>query len=109
MTIGELIKNRRKELHMSQEDVALAVGTTKATVSRWESGDIHKMKRPMISALARVLQLDPMVFMQREEILMPEEHEVVTAYRNADTGTRNAVRKLLDLGESKKDVGKSAI
>lgn len=109
MTIGELIKNRRKELHMSQEDVANAVGTTKATVSRWESGDIHKMKRPMISALARVLQLDIMVFFQREEILMPEEYEVITAYRSADTGTKNAVRKLLDLNDAKKDTEQSAI
>ena len=109
MTIGELIKNRRKELRMSQGDVADAVGTTKATVSRWESGDIHKMKRPMISALASVLQLDPMIFFQREEILMPEEYEVIAAYRSADTGTKNAVRKLLDLNEAKKGSEETAI
>ena len=51
MTIGEMIRNRRKELDKTQDDIARAVGVTKATVSRWESGDIHKMKRIMIRAL----------------------------------------------------------
>ena len=96
MTIGELIKNRRKELHMSQEDVAISVGTTKATVSRWESGDIHKMKRPMIAALARVLQMDPMVFLQREEILMPDEERLITAYRQASDEIKSAAMTMLE-------------
>ena len=109
MTIGDIIRNRRKELKMTQGDVARAVGTTKATVSRWESGDIHKMKRPMIASLARTLQLDPMIFVQREEVLMPEEAEVVHAYRMADDGTKNAVRKLLDIPEAKKDTSASVI
>lgn len=109
MTIGDIIRNRRKELKMTQDDVARAVGTTKATVSRWESGDIHKMKRPMIASLARTLQLDPMIFVQREEVLMPEEAEVVHAYRMADDGTKSAVRKLLDIPETKKDADVSAI
>lgn len=109
MTIGDVIRNRRKELGMTQEDLARAVGTTKATVSRWESGDIHKMKRPAIASLAKALHLDPMIFIQREEVLMPEEHEVISAYRKADDGTKSAVRKLLDLPDTKKDTKESAI
>lgn len=108
MTIGDIIRNRRKELNMTQEDLANSVGTTKATVSRWESGDIHKMKRPMIAALARTLQLDPLIFLQREEVLMPDESEVIYAYRKADDGTKAAVRKLLDVQEVKKDPTSSA-
>ena len=64
MTIGDIIKSRRKELNLRQEDLAELVETTKATVSRWESGDIHKMKRPMIAKLAKALQIDPMIFLQ---------------------------------------------
>ena len=37
MTIGDIIKSRRKELNLRQEDLAELVETTKATVSRWES------------------------------------------------------------------------
>ena len=97
MTIGDIIQNRRKELNMTQGDLAEAVGTTKATVSRWESGNIHKMKRSMIVALSNVLMLDPIIFLQHEEVLFPDEVEVIEAYRNADQGTKNAVRKLLDI------------
>ena len=39
MTIGEIIRERRKALKMTQEDLARAVNTTKATVSRWETGE----------------------------------------------------------------------
>jgi repressor LexA len=103
MTIGDIIKTARKELNMTQEELAAAVGTTKATVSRWESGDIHKIKRPMISAMEKVLHLDPKIFFQREEVLFPDERDVINAYRRADDGTKSAVRKLLDIPEAKKD------
>lgn len=109
MTIGDIIKTRRKELNMTQGDVARACDTTKATVSRWESGDIHKIKRPMIQALCRTLGIDQQIFFQREEILLPEESEVIHAYRKADDGIKNSVRKLLDLPETKKSTDVSAI
>lgn len=108
MTIGDILRNRRNELQMTQEELANAVGTTKATVSRWESGDIHKMKRPMIAAVAKVLQLDPLLFFQQQEVLMPDEFKIITAYRQADDGTKSAVRKLLDIPEAKKDIVSSA-
>lgn len=103
MTIGGIIKTRRLELQMTQEDLARAVNTTKATVSRWESGDIHKMKRSMMAALSRVLSLDPMIFLQDEEVLLPDESEVIAAYRQADEGTKAAVRKLLDIHDLEKE------
>ena len=99
MTIGEIIRNRRKELGMSQEDLAGAIDTTKATVSRWETGDIHKMKQNMIVALCRVLMLDPELFLQREEVLMPDEAAVIDAYRSAPDGIRMSVRILLNVKE----------
>ena len=105
LTIGSIIRDRRLELNMTQEDLANAVGATKATVSRWESGDIHKMKRSMIAALSRVLRLDPMLFLQQEEVLLPDEVDVIHAYRAADDGTKAAIRKLLDLP----DGGKSSV
>ena len=108
MTIGDIIRIRRKELNMTQGDLADTIGTTKATVSRWESGDIHKMKRSMIAALARTLQLDPLLFLQQEEVLLPDEADVIYAYRAADDGTKAAVRKLLDVPEVKKGPASSA-
>ena len=103
MTIGGIIHNRRLELGMTQVELAQIVGTTKATISRWESGDIHKMKSSMIMAVSRALDISPLVFLQEEEVLIPEESAVINAYRAADEGTKSAVRKLLDVPEPQKE------
>ena len=36
--IGKIIKKNRLELNLTLEDVAKAVGVSKSTVQRWESG-----------------------------------------------------------------------
>ena len=102
MTLDEIIKNRRQELGLTLEDIGNAVGVDRATVMRWEKGQIQKMGRDKISALSSVLKLDPIIFIQPKEILFPEEKLLLTAYRNADPGTQASVRKLLDIPEEKK-------
>lgn len=109
MTIGNIIKENRKKHDMTQEDLAKAVGTTKATVSRWESGDIRKMKRDLAAKLSKVLQIDPWFLIPQDDLLTPEESKVIEAYRKADDGTKASIRKLLDVPEAKKDIELSAI
>lgn len=55
MKANEIIKARRTDLGMTQKELAVKVGVTEATVSRWESGDIKNMRRDKIATLARVL------------------------------------------------------
>lgn len=66
MNIGEVIRNRRKSIGLTQLDVAKAVGVTAATVSRWETGDINNMSRAKIAALASVLQTSPLVLLEMD-------------------------------------------
>lgn len=99
MTHGEIIRDRRKQLRMTQDDVARAVGTTKATVSRWESGDILKIGMDMAARLSDVLGLDPGLFLWMDEVLLPGELTILYHYRDADEGTQAAVRKLLDIDD----------
>lgn len=68
MEIKDLLKNRRIDLGLTLVDVADAVGVKAATVSRWESGDIENMRRDRIEALAKVLQLSPLVILGYEPI-----------------------------------------
>ena len=50
------IKERRKTLNMTLEDVGTGKGVTKATVQRWESGAISNIRRDKIEKIAEVLQ-----------------------------------------------------
>lgn len=59
MNIGKIIEERRKELNLTLEEIGNAVGVSKSTVKKWESGYISNMKRDKISLLAKVLQISP--------------------------------------------------
>ncbi len=66
MNIGRIIRDRRNELGLTLEDVGNAVGVRKSTVKKWEDGFISNMKRDKLAELAKVLQLDPVVFITGE-------------------------------------------
>ncbi len=66
-SINTLISDRRKELKMTVEELANAVGVNKGTVSRWESGEIDNMRRDKITLLAKALQLSPLTIMGVED------------------------------------------
>ena len=57
MDVATIIKERRIELGLTQKEVAVAVGVSEATVSRWEAGEIENMRRDRIFNLARVLAM----------------------------------------------------
>lgn len=61
MNANELIKQKRIELHLTQKEVANAVGVSEATVSRWESGNIANMGRDKIALLSKVLNISPSI------------------------------------------------
>ena len=61
MLIGEIIYSQRKRLGLTLEEVGNAVGVSKSTVKKWETGYIANIKRDKIANLARVLQINPVV------------------------------------------------
>lgn len=97
MTLGEVIKTSRIKHNMSQEDLADALGTTKATVSRWESNQVVAFKHKMIANLCKTLGLDPFLFFQQYDVVTEEEDSLLRAYRIANDSTKAAIKKLLDL------------
>lgn len=42
LTLGNQIKELRKQKNMTQEQLAEALGLTVQSVSKWETGDSHK-------------------------------------------------------------------
>lgn len=67
MEIKDIIKNRRKELNLTYEDIAIIVGVGKSTVRKWETGMIENMKRDKIVLLAKALQVTPTYLMGWED------------------------------------------
>jgi len=67
MTIGESIKKRRKELGLTLEDLAKRVDSTRATISRYETGYITNIPLDRVEALAEALFTSPAYLMGWEE------------------------------------------
>ena len=66
MKMGLAIARRREELGLTQEELANAVGVTKGSISRWESGDISNMRRDRIQKLAESLKVSPIALLADE-------------------------------------------
>ena len=66
MEIGIMIKQRRVEKGLSLMDIATHCEVSKATVARWENGDIKHMKRDKIEKLAQILNISPIAIITGE-------------------------------------------
>lgn len=67
MTTGNRMKNRRKELGVSVDEVAEALGVSVATVYRYENGDIEKVPGSVLEPLSKVLRTTPAYLMGWED------------------------------------------
>lgn len=57
--IGKRIESARTELNLTQEDLAKELGLNKSTIQRYETGQIKKIKLPVIHAMANILNVNP--------------------------------------------------
>ncbi len=67
MTTGERMKFRRKELGLSADEVAVALNVSRATIFRYEKGDIEKLPGSALEPLAKALHTTPAYLMGWEE------------------------------------------
>lgn len=70
-TFGQLLRMYRKQRGMTAQDVADKVGVARATVSRYETGDIE-VSISMAEKLAKALRISPM-----DLIDLPDEEDTV--------------------------------
>lgn len=59
MTIGQRIKERRKELGMSVDELAELIGKNRATIYRYENNNIENLPSPVLKDLADALKTTP--------------------------------------------------
>ena len=67
MTVGERIKQRRKELKMSANELGIKLGVNRSTIVRYESGYIEKLPIEILEPIAKALHTTPAYLMNWEE------------------------------------------
>ncbi|WP_277680355.1 LexA family protein [Gracilibacillus dipsosauri] len=63
MNIGQRIKQRRKQLKLSVDEMAEKLGKNRATIYRYESSEIENMPLDILEPLAKVLKVTPAYLM----------------------------------------------
>lgn len=88
------LKSRRKELGLTLLQVAKRVGTTEATVQRWENGAVKTLRYDSIVKLADALDTTPSYLMGWEE--QPVEVYRYDAEENRIKKMRTELHQMID-------------
>jgi transcriptional regulator with XRE-family HTH domain len=120
--IGKRISNIREAAGLNKKELAELVHVAASTISRYEDGSIAKIKIPVISAIANVLEINPMWIIGKSEIkdinngcikesgdliidgnrskpfqkLSSEERSIINKYRALDERGKFNVRETID-------------
>ena len=113
MSIGERIKDRRKQLGMSAETLADLIGKSPATVYRYEKGDISGVDSKVLLPISDALKTTPGYLMGWDEIAenlganslaAQKLQEVKTQFKSPMIGEMVTAMQRMTLNEQKKMV-----
>lgn len=68
MKIGQRIKERRKDLKMSADELGKKLGKDRSTIYRYEKGDIENLPLDILEPIANALGTTPQYLMGWEEV-----------------------------------------
>lgn len=99
MNIGERIKERRKQLGLTADDVAEKLNKNRATIYRYESNYIEKMPTTILEPLAKVLQTTPAYLMGWEETTIKKNDTItdIILQINSDEKLLKIVKDICEL------------
>lgn len=105
MNVGERIKQRRKDLKMSADELATSVGVSRSTIFRYEKGDIEKVGPDVLKKIADKLNVSPADLMgwddtPVQELKIPTSPLVKKITEKAVKLTAPRKQKVLDFTES---------
>ena len=100
MSFGQRLRERRKELGMSQGELARALGVSLSAVSNYESGQ-NAMREDVLLRLLQVLDVEPNYLYQdfmsgKVFVCSVEERRLVEKYRRLRTTGRQALQSVAD-------------
>lgn len=59
MDIGKKIKNARKKMGYTQEELGEKIGVQKSAVAKWENGRVVNIKRSTLAKISKILEIPP--------------------------------------------------
>lgn len=107
MNIGDRIRLRRNQLDKTLEDVGKVVGVTRATIQRYENGNIQNIPSDKIELLAKALKTTPAYLMgwEDDETIKQnvQERKIIESFNKLnDKGKEKAITYTQDLVDSGK-------
>lgn len=103
MELKDIIKLRRDELGLTLQDIADYIGVSKATVQRYESGEIINLKQSIIYKLSQALKISPSYLMGWDNIEFFKNEDF--KYSNVEVVEDNKELLLLDNYRKLNDLG----
>lgn len=95
-TIGARIKDKRKELDLSVDEVAEKINKNRATIYRYENDEIENLPITVLEPLAEVLKTTPACLMGWHEKDFSEEKEIKTiaAHHDDENWTEEELKEI---------------
>lgn len=110
MNIGQRIKQRRKELKMSADDLGKRLGKDRSTIYRYEKGDIENLPLDILEPIALALNTTPQYLMGWEKV--QKKNDVlsdIVLKMNEDMELLSIVEALTKLDFEKREAVKSVL
>ncbi len=99
MTTGEKIKQLRRQLGMTQEELGNLIGVQKAAINKYETGIVVNLKKSTISKLAHALHVSPVELLSpedpSEDLLTDDERQLVYSYRSLPDSGKQYIHQQL--------------
>ena len=110
MNIGQRIKQRRKELGLTADQLGEMLGKNRATIYRYENGEIESLPIEIIKSIADFLQTTPADLMGWEEVQKNNDtlSDIIVRMRN-DADFFSVVETLYNLDSEKLNGVKSML
>lgn len=86
--IGKRIKFAREAKGLTQEQLGKEVGMNKSTIQRYETGQVLKIKLPVIESLAKCLNVNPDWLVEKSDLM---EHTEITQSSSNLLGIKNII------------------
>ena len=77
MEMKDIIKSRRLELGLTQQELADLCHADRTTIGKWESGDIVNIKRDKLQLLSKALNISHLALLGAEEYIPCQMDEIL--------------------------------